>query len=316
MTSLAGLTLKHLRCLAAVAEHRSLTAAAEALHLTTPAIHSQINGLEEQVGRPVLERTARDGFRPTPVGLILLRAARRIDANVSQARADLAALARGLDGHVTLSVVSTAQYFVPRLVRMLHDRVPEISVGLRVGNREAVTDDLATGIADLAIMGRPPRVPPVISRPLGPHPHGIILAPDHPLAGAEGFDPAALMEETFLAREEGSGTRILMMRYLDRIGGGHLPQLIEMNSNETIKQSVMAGLGIAFLSLHTVCEELAAGRLRLLRGQGLPVMRQWYLVQPRDDEPTPAALRIAREIEALAGACLPRPCCDQRASAA
>lgn len=301
-----AITLKHLRALLAVVEHRSLTAAAEALNQTTPAIHSQISKLQDLVGRPLLLRGADGaGFSLTPAGEALARAARRIGANLSQAEVEMAALAQGFNGHVRLSVVSTGKYFAPRLVRHLRDLVPEFEVSLRIGNREQVIDDLETGLADLAIMGRPPRVPEVKADPLGPHPHGIILPPGHRLAQGDGFDPTALLEETFLAREPGSGTRLLMMRYFDRIAEGTEAKLVVMESNETIKQAVMAGLGIAFLSLHTCHDELASGRLIALRGHGLPVMRHWYLVRSAEQQPTSATLSLAQRIVALGGNYLP-----------
>lgn len=302
-----AVTLKQLRALLAVAEHRSLTAAAEALHQSTPAIHSQISKLEDIVGRSLLERgSGGAGFSLTPAGAVMARAARRMEANLSQAAAEIGVMRHGHQGHVTLSVVSTAKYFAPRLVRMLRDTCPEIRVALRVGNRQQVIADLDQHAADMAVMGRPPRVPEVLSEPLGAHPHGVILPPEHPLAGQDGFDPVQLLSETFLAREEGSGTRILMARFLDRLAEGHSPMMIEMDSNETIKQAVIAGLGVAFLSLHTVRDELQSGRLVALRGMGLPVMRQWYLVRPADQAPTAATEQISTRIIALAGAYFPK----------
>jgi len=307
MSQFLGLSLKQLRCLIAVSQQRTLTGAGEVLGLTTPAIHSQIKLLEAQVGRPVLVKSADGaGFDLTEAGRVILRAAQRVSANLSQAEAEIDALAQGYQGHVTLSVVSTAKYFAPRLVRMLRDGLPEIAIRLRVGNRGAVLDDLDTGLADLAVMGRPPIAPAVQSDPLGAHPHGIILPPDHHLAGRDGFDPAALLRETLLAREEGSGTRTLMLRFFDRFSEGLLPAMLVMDSNETIKQAVIAGLGIGFLSLHTVQDELATGRLVQLRGAGLPVVRQWYLVRPKRGDPTAATLRIADAIVELGGAYFPQ----------
>ncbi len=301
-----AITLKQLTALLAVAEHRTLTAAAQVMHQTTPAIHSQIKKLEDLVGRPLVSRAADGaGFVLTPAGEAMARAARRIKANLSQADAEIAALAQGYVGHVRLSVVSTGKYVAPRLVRRLRDVLPQIEVSLRVGNREQVIADLEQGVADLAIMGRPPRVPEVTAEPLGPHPHGVILPPGHRLAGVDGFDPVTLMEETFLARETGSGTRVLMGRYFDRLAEGANPKLITMDSNETIKQAVMAGLGIAFLSLHTCDDELRAGRLVTLRGPGLPVMRHWYLVRAVDQEPTAVTANLAAQIVALGGSYLP-----------
>lgn len=302
-----SITLRQLRALLAVAQHRSLTAAAEAMHQTTPAIHSQIRKLEAQTGRALLRRESDGaGFVLTPSGEAVARAARRIEANLSQAEGDLRAISRGLHGHVHLSVVSTAKYFAPLLVRMLRDSLPQFEVSLQVGNRGQVIAELDQGAADLAVMGRPPHKPQVIHEPLGAHPHGIIVPPDHKLAHTDGFDPARLLDEVFLAREQGSGTRALMIRFFERLGEAAEPQVIELSSNETIKQAVIAGLGIAFLSLHTVRDELQAGRLVALRGMGLPVMRQWYLVRPADQPPSAATERVSAQIIALAGAYFPK----------
>ncbi|MCB1398309.1 MAG: LysR family transcriptional regulator [Rhodobacteraceae bacterium] len=306
MLRLDALTLKQLRAFEAVVKHRSLTGAAEALNQTTPTIHSQIKNLEAAVGCTLLIRPAEGGhFQPTPEGDEMLKAARRVEAVLSQAAEQIRALSSGLTGHVTLGTVSTAKYFAPRLVRMLRDRIPGIEIALRIANREDTLDEMERGVFDLAIMGRPPRTQLQRAVPLGPHPHGIVLPPDHPLARADGFDPAQLMTETFLTREEGSGTRILMERFLDRLSEGYPARLVAMDSNETIKQAVIAGLGIAFLSLHTVTEELRSGRLVLLRGPGMPVMRHWYLIVPGAEPASGAAERVAREIEDLSGAYLP-----------
>jgi DNA-binding transcriptional LysR family regulator len=206
---------------------------------------------------------------------------------------------------VTISVVSTAKYFVPGLVKTLSQKEAEIGISLRVGNRASVISDLDEERCDLAIMGRPPRDPRVHSIPLGPHPHGIILPPDHRFAQEDGFDPSLLVGETFITREPGSGTRVLLQRFLDRFEEGPVAQIVEMDSNETIKQAVRAGLGIALLSLHTVHDEVAQGQLVLLRGPRLPIMRHWYLVWPADVERSPAASRISESIEALNGVYLP-----------
>ncbi len=304
-----AITLKQLRTLKTVAQTGSLTRAASILNQTPPTIHSQIKNLEATVGQPLLTRgTGGGGFSPTPAGDALLIAAHRIDANLSQAEQQLAALFKGLTGHVVLGTVSTAKYFAPRLVRQLQDAVPDIEVELRIANRSEVIAALDRGEYDLAIMGRPPRRTMNQALPLGPHPHGIVLRPDHPLARQDGYDPAALLMETFLSREDGSGTRILMERFIDRLAEGHRPKRVVMQSNETIKQAVIAGLGVGFLSLHTVHDELADGRLTLLRGQGFPIMRHWYLLYGSTEgtEPSKAAQRCAREIEALNGTFLPQ----------
>ncbi|GAB4389612.1 LysR substrate-binding domain-containing protein [Albidovulum sp.] len=303
---LDAVTLKQLRALRAVAEHGSLSAAAAALGYTTPAIHSQIKGLETAIGAELLiHRGGGGGTQLTPEGEEMLRAAERIDGVLSQAGAQIRARRGGRTGHVALSVVSTAKYFAPHLVRLLHERLPEVEIALRVGNRLTVIDDLDRARCALAIMGRPPRVPAVEAVPIGPHPHGIVVPPGHPLASRGAFDPEDLAQERFLSREPGSGTRILMQRYLDRLDLTDTVETYELDSNETIKQGVIAGLGIAFLSLHTVHRELASGELVALSGHFLPVMRHWYLVHPVERGLDPAARRVADEINAMNGAFLP-----------
>lgn len=303
---LEAVTLKQLRALVAVAETGSLTAAADRLSLTPPAIHSQIKNLEAAIGVTLLQRS------PDAAGLVLTAeagpvrdAALRIDVTLSQAADQVRALAEGRAGLVTLGVVSTGKYFAPRLVRSLNLLCPEVRIVLRMGNREGIIADLDRQAIDLAIMGRPPRVPPVNATLLGPHPHGIIAAPDHPLAGRRALTGADLDGSTFIAREPGSGTRTLMSRVLDRLGEGRDFELVEMGSNETIKQAVIAGLGIAFLSLHTVMEELGQGRVVLLDVPGLPMVRHWFLVQPQSVRLSPAAARLSAEILKLEGSYLP-----------
>ena len=301
-----GISLRQLRCLRAVADSGSLTGAASLLGLTTPAIHSQLRGLEELAGRPLVARAEHGAFRPTPEGQALLLAEAQIAAALARAGRDIRALQQGHVGTVVLGVVSTGKYFAPGLVARLLRLLPDIEVTLRIGNRDTILAALAGDQLDLAVMGRPPREPAVIADPVGPHPHIIIAAPDHPLAPADPVMPGDLLAQTFLSREEGSGTRTLMTRFLDRIGEGATWRAVEMGTNETIKQVVIAGLGIALISQHTVTEELRSGRLIALRGIGLPIQRSWYLLRRADRQPSPATARISEEILTMRGAFLPQ----------
>ena len=306
MSRIDALTLRQMRTLAAVGRTGSLAAAGESLGLTAPAVHAQLRALEGVLGVALLQRRADSaGSAPTPEGEIALEAGRRIDEILRRLAADLEARAQGKTGRVTLGVVSTGKYFAPRLVARLRKILPEIDIALRESNRERLISGLERHELDLAIMGRPPRQPPVEADPLGQHPHGLIAPPDHPLAQEQGASVEDLLRETMISREQGSGTRILMTRYLDSLADGRLFDLIEMGSNESIKQAVMAGLGLAFLSLHTVTEELRQGRLALVRAPGLPLVRQWFLVRPLDAPPDPAAARVRAEILGLKGAFLP-----------
>lgn len=302
-----ALTLRQLRALLAVDKTGSMAAAAQELGLTAPAIHSQIKTLEDALQTPLLMRHSDGaGSGLTEEGRSLADAATRIEVILSQTAEQIAAMKAGHLGRVRLGVVSTGKYFAPRLVKILRTLAPDTEVSLRVGNRDQVITDLDTGAIDMAIMGRPPLTPKVDAVPLGPHPHGLIAAPDHPLAGRHALSAADLVDELFISREQGSGTRILMTRYLDRIGDGQVFRSVEMGSNETIKQSVMAGLGIAFLSLHTATEELTHERLILLNAPQLPIMRHWFLVSLAARHQTPSSVEIARSIVALNGSYLPK----------
>jgi len=306
MTQNSNVTLKQLRALVGVAGSGSIAAAARLLNLTAPAVHNQIKLLEDSLGVALLERGAdHTGSRLTPAGQVLLRTADRIDAILSQGLHQISELQRGRLGRITLGVVSTAKYFAPSLVKTLKLLHPEVTLILDVGNRDSILRGIGTGTLDLAIMGRPPRDPPVEAIPLGPHPHSILAAPDHPLAGRAALSWADLREETFLTREEGSGTRILMERYLDQLGDGEAYPTEEMGSNETIKQAVMAGLGIAFLSLHTVVSELRHRSLIILQTPNTPVERHWFLVHAAHRRLEPAVQRIHDAIHRLDGSFLP-----------
>ncbi|MFT4151325.1 MAG: LysR family transcriptional regulator [Paracoccaceae bacterium] len=305
MPRLDAVTLRQLRALVAVAETGSITGAAERMGLSPPAVHAQIRNLETALAVPLIERVSiGTGSRPTAEAHLVLEASRRVDIALQVCVTQIAALKAGHAGRVTLGVVSTAKYFAPRLVARLKSLCPGVEVSLREANREGIVSDLERRSIDLAIMGRPPRQPEVAATAVGPHPHGLIAPPDHPLARRP-VTVDDLIDQPMISREEGSGTRILMTRYLDSQAEGRVFDLTVMGSNETIKQAVMAGLGLAFLSLHTVTEELRQGRLVTLAAPGLPLIRQWFLVHPVSDRLSPAAATIHDTILSLDGSFLP-----------
>jgi LysR family transcriptional regulator for metE and metH len=279
-------TLKQLRALAAVARTGKITGAASALGVTPPAVTLQLQLLEQSAGVPLFDRTRR-GLRLTDAGAYVLGIQARVDAALAEC-AEQIRLLRGLGGgKVVVGVVSTAKYFAPRMLVAFAEAHPRIDVRLIVGNREETIAALGQLELDLAIMGRPPEAIAVEQQEIGDHPHVVIAAPRHRLAGRRRLPFAALGEETFLVREPGSGTRLLMERLLAK--AGLAPRIgMELGSNETIKQAVMAGLGIAFISAHTVAAEVETGRLWVLPVAGLPVVRRWYAVRNRDKQLLPA----------------------------
>lgn len=291
MADFRGLTFKQLRALSETVRHGSVTGAAKALHVTPPAITTQLKLLEESVGAPLFDRSA-EGFQPTEIGQELLEAALDIDRLVARAADRIGALRSGAAGSLVFGVVSTAKYLAPFIVAGFQRVHPNIRVKLVVGNRSEIIHGLERNEYDLLIMGRPPTHVPVEAAVLSDHPHILIGPPDHRLVGDPDILVEDLLEERFLARERGSGTRLLMDRFLERIGGGRHFDIVEMGTNETIKQAVMAGLGIALISGHTCLAELKDGRLAALPATGLPFIRQWFLIHRSDRTLTKAAATL------------------------
>lgn len=293
MTRLDAITLKQLRALAAIKRHGSITLAAGSLNLTVPAVSTQLKLLEENVGARLVVRDKEHGSSDlTRHGQVMLKAIENIESVLSHSLKCAQALTDGKSGFLSFGVVSTGKYFAPQLVAMAKTAMPEIQIELIIGNRKTILSGLENGSLDLAIMGRPPRQPAVEAVGLGDHPHILIAHPDHPLVNNSNFSGEELLAETFIKREIGSGTRILMERYLDRIGDGTVYEWMEFNTNETIKQAVIAGLGIALISEHTVIEELKSGRIATIDMQGLPIMRRWFVVRPAEAELTPIIQRV------------------------
>jgi LysR family transcriptional regulator, low CO2-responsive transcriptional regulator len=283
-------TLRQLRTFTEVMRAGSYSAAAQALHLTPPAVTVQMRQLEASAGMPLVERT-EEGIVATAAGRELMNAAARIDSTIVECAEALSALKGLKGGHVSIGVVSTAKYFAPQALAGFLQRHPSVEVRLEVGNRATIIAALEANTLDLAMTGWPPGQLAVEKEPVGDHPHIIIARPDHPLASRRRVPPSALKEETFLVREPGSGTRLLMERLFaeSRVQ----PRLgMEMGSNETIKQAVIAGLGIAFLSAHTVAAEVSEGRLIVLDIVGLPVMRRWFVVHLTRKRLLPAAMAL------------------------
>jgi DNA-binding transcriptional LysR family regulator len=269
-------TLRQLKVFEAAARNLSFSRAADELHLTQPGVSMQVKELEYHAGLPLFERIGRT-MHVTEAGRELLARTHEILQALKDGQDALDGL-RGLSrGHLNLSVTSTAKYFAPQLLARFRSRHPALEFRLAVSNREAVIAQIAGNEVDLAIMGRPPEELQTVAESFAPNPFVIIAAPEHPLAGRRRISVSRLAEETFLVREAGSGTRSAMQQFVDE-HGIRVRVGMEMSSNETIKQAVMAGMGVSFLSRHTIGLEMESGKLAILDVRGLPVMRRWFVV--------------------------------------
>ncbi len=280
-------SLRRLQVFEAVARLQSFSRAAAELHLTQPAVSMQVQQLEAEVGLPLYEPMGRR-LDITPAGREVVACARSLTLRLREAEEALAAMAGVGGGEISICAVSTAKYYVPMLLAEFRRMHPGVRVRLSVSNRELVVRDLAGNTVDLAIMGTPPRGLDTVAVPFARHPIAIIAAPGHVLARRKHLPLARLAGETFLIREPGSGTRSAMERVF-RERRFSPRETIEMSSNETIKQAVMAGMGVSFLSQHTVGLELATRRLAVLDVAGTPVMRHWYVIHRERKRLSPVA---------------------------
>ncbi len=280
-------TFRQLRVFNEVARHLSFARAAEALHLTPPAVTMQIKELEGHVGLPLFERTGRK-VSLTTAGEYMLVHARKVLATLKDAEDTAARLQRLETGTLTIGMVSTAKYFLPRLLGEFKREHEGIDIKLAVSNREKLVGMLQGNEVDIAIMGRPPTELATRAEPFAAHPHVFVAPVDHPLLTFGHPTVASLQPHGFIVRERGSGTRAAMEKFLEP----HRAQprvVMEMTSNETIKQAVMAGLGLSFLSLHTIGLELEHQLIAVLNVEGTPVVRAWNVVHTLSKLLSPAA---------------------------
>ncbi|CAM5767190.1 LysR family transcriptional regulator [Labrys miyagiensis] len=302
---LRDMTRRQLRALAALDASGNVTLAAKSLNLTQPAVTLQLRNLQDLADLPLLQRTG-EGMLLTDAGREMLALHRRIEAAIADCEAQLEMISGRNAGRVCVGAVSTAKYFVPFIIAALAKVQPKVEIVLSIGNRQEIMQALRDYSLDIAVMGRPPPDIEVEKHLIGDHPHVIVASRTHWLAREAGLAAVDLSHETFLMREPGSGTRMLMERLFEQTElSPHIG--MEFDSNETIKQAVMADLGIAFISAHTVATEIEDGRLVVLDVAGLPVVRQWFVVRRIDKVLLPPAEGALAFMAREAARYLPHP---------
>ena len=280
-------TFRQLRVFNAVARHLSFAKAAETLHVSAPAITMQIKELEAEVGMPLFERQGRK-VSLTTSGEYMLVYARKMLALLKDAEDAAARLQRIETGKLTIGMVDTTTYFIPALLSQFLKEHEGIELVLNVGNRHDLIQWLNNSEVDIAIMGRPPSEMSTRSEPFAANPLVFVASPEHPLAGERGLRAEDLRQQSFIVREQGSGTRSAMEAFFTQ--ARFQPHLtMELQSNDAIKQAVKANLGLSFLSQHTIALELQTQQLCILDVNDTPMVRAWNVVHMLSKMLSPAA---------------------------
>lgn len=287
-TTMRPYTFKQIQTFMEVARQRSVSKAAERLFVTQPAVSMQLRQLEDAFGLALVEPQGRN-IRLTHAGEAFLTHATAAMGQFKDLEAAMAEHVGLKKGRIDLAVVSTSKYFIPMLLMHFGSLFPGVDVQLRIDNRENILGLLTRFEVDLVVMGRAPADLDVEATPFATNPMAMLAAPNHPLVRRKHLPFSALADHRFLVRERGSGTRAAM----ERLFSEHqtpLNVVMEMPSNETIKQAVMAGMGMSFLSLRTVRHELASGHIALIDIEGLPLVGHWYVTHLRSKKLSPATL--------------------------
>ena len=305
-------TFRQMEVFETVARHLNYSRAAEQLRLSQPAVSIHVKQLEGYAGLPLFEQLGKRIYL-TRAGHEMLHYSRAVLQQVKEAEEALAALKGIHGGLLNIAVISAGDYFFPGLLAEFCRRHDNVTVQLSVNNREEIVRQLVENTTNLAVLLRPPGHPNMIAEAFAPQPHVIIAAPGHALARERHISLQALANEAFIVRERGSDTRLAMEEMLAEFRV-KFNIAMEIKSTETIKQAVIAGMGIGFLSAHTIGRDLEAGRLSVLDVEGFPVMREWHIVHRRNKRLPAVAVAFkqfllqegAALIERLVGRVTPR----------
>lgn len=287
-----NITFRQLRLFLALAETGSVSAAARAMHVTQPTASMQLREITESVGLPLYEVISRQVFL-TEAGEQLARTARAIVDEWETFGQTVNAMQGLTRGRLRVAVVSTAKYFVPRLLGSFCEHHPDIEISLQVLNRDGVLQRLRDNLDDMYVMSMPPQDIELDDQTFMANPLVLIAPASHPLTQRKKLSISSLQKERFLLRESGSGTRLATERFF--ASQGFEPgAFLELGSNEAIKEAVAGHLGVAIVSRHALRADEPGKELCILPVTGLPIRSQWHVVHPRAKQLSPIA-RVFRE---------------------
>lgn len=288
-------TFRQLQLFLAVAEHQSITAAARACHVTQPTVSMQVKELSDAVGMPLYEQIGKR-LHLTAAGEALVETARAMVDEWSAFEQHVDAMKGLTRGRLRVAVVSTAKYFVPRLLGTFCAAHPDIDIALEVLNRDGVVARLRENRDDLYIMSMPPEDMALERRSFLPNPLSVIAPQDHPLAGRRSIPLSELQPMRFIMREKGSGTRLSCDQHFARLG--FRPDLrLELGSNEAIKQAVAVGMGLSVISQHALGPLPDGAQLAVLDVESFPILSNWSILHPVGKRLSPVATVFLEHLE-------------------
>ncbi|MEZ5535298.1 MAG: LysR family transcriptional regulator [Thiolinea sp.] len=287
-------TFRQLQVFECIVRHGNFTKAAEELHLTQPTVSMQMKKLSDALGVSLFEQIGRQVYL-TEAGQALYEGAENILSNLRVVEEQISHLKGMSGGSLHMTVISTAQYFMPAVIKDFTRQYPEISIAMRVGNKEQLVERIQKNRDDFYILGQPPEGLNVKTTRLVSNPLFMATRADSPLAGRK-LRLQDLRGETFLMRESGSGIRA----HIERVFAewGYEPQRkMVLGSNEVIRLALLEGMGTAVLSLPTLYQELEKGELVVLDVENFPIHRNWYLAYPTGKILSPVAKAFIRVLE-------------------
>lgn len=295
-----SISFRQLRVFLAVAEHNSITAAAEACHVTQPTVSMQMKELSESVGLPLYEQIGKQLYL-TAAGEAVAETARSMADEWARLQQTIDAMKGHRKGRLRVAVVSTAQYFVPRMLGGFCQAYPEVDISLAVLNRDGVVQRLRQNADDLYIMSTPPEDMMLEQHAFLDNPLVAIAPSAHPLARKRKLTFASIANEPLILREPGSGTRHACNAHFKK--HGFEPKVrLELGSNEAIKQGVAGGLGLAVISRHALAPAHQDEGLAVLSLDTFPIHSKWLILYPRGKRLSPIASEFMAHLDATAKA--------------
>jgi DNA-binding transcriptional LysR family regulator len=284
-------TLKQITSFESVVRLKSFTKASKELFITQPAVYMQIQELQKNIGADLLILKGKS-VNTTYIGEKLYLMSIEIINLIKNSNSEIEQILDPGSGHISIAAATTTNFFVSRVLSEFKANNPKITFKLEVTNRQILLEKLSNNQVDLVIMGEPPTNIPLITQPLMKNPLIVISNPKHPLLKNKINSIDLLYKETLITREKGSGTRTT----IERKTGIKFESNIEINSNEAIIEAVRAGLGIGFVSKHTVNSELKRGVIRQLNVEKFPIYRHWYIAHNAKNKLSPTTINFKKFI--------------------